>query len=197
MSSWVDTVMKIAILFALIPLGACAATAGPGTDAVERERAESPGPASGAAAAEREFESARGREAAERVQAASSSVIAIFYQGLPRPITGADGRVTFAGPAVNAVMREDGRWLGWKTGRAEPVPSEVGARLDSILADPALWREPEDFPRGGCTDAGSLQLAIRHEGRFKSSRQDNCDSRGFAGALGRMVLDEKPEPSPR
>lgn len=187
--------MRPGPFLALIPLAACVAGSGmepapPRDDAT----AASPAQDGGAETAEREFESARGREAAQRVRSASSSVVAVSYQGLPRPITGPDGQVTFAGPAVNALIRENDRWLGWKTGRPEPVPEAVSARLDSILADPALWREPDEFPGGGCTDAGSLQMAIRHRGRLKSSRQDNCDSRGLAGRLGRIVLDERAAP---
>jgi hypothetical protein len=187
----------------LVPLllAACASTAEPRPDraaARPAQRPESAGeardPGGGAAEIDRVFAAARGDEAARRVRSASSSVVAAFYQGLPRPITGPDGRITFAGPVVNAVMREKGRWLGWRTGRAEPVPAIVAARLDAIIADRALWREPADFPRGACTDAGSLQLAIRHEGRLKLSRQDNCDSRGLAGELGRIVLDERLRP---
>lgn len=155
--------MKIPALLALISLAGCAAARAPGTDE-ERTAGVASEPGAVAAAAELEFRSARGPEAARRIRAASSSVVAVLYQGLPRPITGPDGRVTFAGPAVNAVVRQNGRWLGWRSGRPEPVPAEVAARLDSILADPALWVEPEDFPSGGCTDAGSLQLAIRTTG---------------------------------
>ena len=141
-------------------------------------------------AAERAFEAARGGAALQRVRTAPTSVVALLHQGLPRPIAGPDGRTTFAGPAVNAVMREDGRWFGWKSGRAEAIPAALGARLDAILSDPETWREPDDFPSGGCTDAGSLQLTIRHHGRLKRSRQDNCRLRGLAGELGRIVIEE-------
>ncbi|HEX8620398.1 MAG TPA: hypothetical protein VF718_00350 [Allosphingosinicella sp.] len=189
--------MKAGLFAALIPLAACTATPAP----APAERADAaglalaaPAPDGGAAAAEREFERVRGEEAARRVRSASQSVMAVFHQGLPKPITLPDDRVAYAGPSLNAVMLEDGRWLGWKTGRPEPVPADVAERLESILADPALWGEPDDFPRGSCTDAGSLQLAIRRDGRLKSSRQDNCDSRGLAGKLGRIVLDERLEP---
>jgi hypothetical protein len=158
----------------------------------DRSRAAAAGHGSGfdSASAEREFQLVRGAAALERLRSAPTSVVAVFYQGLPRPITGPDGRVAFAGPAVNAATRERGRWLGWKTGKPAPLPADVAARLDSIVEDPRLWQEPEVFPRGACTDAGSLQLAIRHDGRRRFSRQDNCDSRGLSGELGRIVLGE-------
>ena len=193
--------MKAKAFLILLALAGCApprpaAPAASETAAVERpERAEAvypPGAGSAETVVEREFRVARGPAALERVKAAPSSVVAVSYQGLPRPITGPDGRITYAGPAVNAVFRADGRWLGWKSGSAAPLPAAVAARLDSLLADPALWREPDGFPPGGCTDAGSLQLAVRHRGRLKLSRQDNCDSRGLAGELGRTVLNEAP-----
>jgi hypothetical protein len=187
--------MKTGAFLVLILLAACVARPAPEpAPALDDLAPASLEQGDGARTAEREFEAARGREAVQRVRSASSSVVAVSYQGFPRPVAGPGGRVTFAGPAVNAVLRENGRWLGWKGGRAEPVPAAVSARLDSILADPDLWLEPDEFPSGGCTDAGSLQLAIRHRGRLKSSRQDNCDSRGLAGRLGRIVLDERPEP---
>lgn len=148
-------------------------------------------PGDGTSVVEREFVVAHGEAAVRRIHAASSSIVAVFYAGLPRPITGPEGRTTFAGPGINVAIRENGRWLGWKRATPQPLPDAVGARLDAILADPALWREPDHFPRGDCTDAGSLQLVVRHQGRRKLSAQDNCRSRGLSGELGRIVLDER------
>ena len=145
----------------------------------------------GLEAVERELLAARGAGAVRRARAAPASVVAVLYQGFPKPITGPDGRVTYAGPAVNVVIREQGRWLGWGGGGPQEVAPDVAARIEAILADAALWREPDIFPQSGCTDAGSLQLLIRHSGRTKRSRQDNCLSRGLAGELGRIVLGER------
>lgn len=177
----------LALLAACAPRGEPPPAAGP-----ERGRAAAAGlgPGFDSASVEREFEAVRGPAAMRRVRSAPVSAVAAFYQGLPTPTIEPDGRVTYAGPAVNAVVRERGRWLGWKTGKPAPVPAEVAARLDALVADPGLWREPEAFPRGACTDSGSLQLGLRHEDRRRFSWQDNCRSRGLTGELARIVLAE-------
>ena len=186
----------------LLALAGCAASAGDREVAAaaappERSRVSAAGlgPGFDSASLEREFEVARGTAALERLRSAPVSVVAAMYQGLPRPITLPDGRMGYAGPAANAVIREKGRWLGWKSGELSPVPAAAAERLEAILADPRLWLEPEVFRGGGCTDAGSLQLAVRQESRRKFSRQDNCDSRGLAGELGRIVLNEAVDPT--
>ena len=196
--------MKTHPLPILLLVAACAAEPAGGPSAAgenpvaarpappERSRVEAAGhgPGFDSASVEREFQLVHGAAALERLRSAPISVVAAFYQGMPRPITGPDGRLHFAGPAVNAVIRERGRWLGWKSGGPAPLPAAIAARLDSIIEDPRLWQEPEVFRRGACTDAGSLQLAIRHDGLTRFSRQDTCDSRGLAGELGRIVLGE-------
>lgn len=180
----------------MLPLCACVASPPAAPLPPERSRAAAAGsgPGFGSVTVEQEFELARGRPALDRLRSAPVSVVAVMYQGLPRPVTLPDGSVTYAGPAVNGVVREKGRWLGWKTGRPAPVPEAVAARLDAIVGDPGLWLEPELLRGGACTDAGSLQLAIRSDGRKRFSRQDNCYSRGLAAELGRIVLGEALSP---
>lgn len=130
-----------------------------------------------------------GGKALAEAQAAPSSVMAVIQQSMPRPIQRPDGSWTYEGPWVNSVARTAQGWTGWKSGQSQPLPPSLGAELDRMLADPALWREPAYASGEGCLDGNAYSLVIRHSGRTKVARQI-CMPRGVTGRLAGTVINE-------
>jgi hypothetical protein len=123
-----------------------------------------------------------GADAVRQANAARTSVMAASIRG----------HFGSGGPNVNAVVRSASGWSGWRSGRAAPVSAATSAELDRLLADPALWAEPDRFPEMDCPDSGAHLLVIRHAGRSKISRQ-SCSPANRLGRLLETVLEEQPQ----
>ena len=127
-----------------------------------------------------------GAAALADMDAAPAALMATFHQGLPRPIQCPDGSWTYEGPSVGAARRLDSGWIAWRHGGWRELPAATSGEIDRLLADPALWREP-DYDPPSCTDVGAQRLVIRHGGR-ETVRQQGCGGSGLTDRLSELVL---------
>lgn len=118
-----------------------------------------------------------GAETLAAARGAATSIMASSYQG----------RFDSGGPRLEVLVRAPDGWTSWKSGRASAVPADVGAAIERLLADSALWREEPFYPAIDCPDAGATMLVIRHGGRTRVTRQ-GCTPAGLTGKLEEVVL---------
>ena len=100
------------------------------------------------------------------------------------------GRFNSGGPRVNVAVRTDGGWNGWRSGTAAPLPRDVGAEIDRLLASPAFRAEPDRSPAMDCPDSGAGLMVIRREGRLRVTRQ-SCLPANLVGRLLTTVIEER------
>jgi hypothetical protein len=108
---------------------------------------------------------------------AATSIMANSYQG----------RFDSGGPRLAVLVRTSGGWTSWKSGRPVPLAGDMGAELDRLLRDPAMWREEPFYPAMDCPDAGATMMVIRHRGGTRVTRQ-GCNPAGLTGKLEETVL---------
>jgi hypothetical protein len=125
-----------------------------------------------------------GPQAVAQASAALGSIIAVAVPG----------RFNGGGPRVNVATRGDGGWSGWGGGGPSPLPAEVSAEIDRLLAAPAFRAEPDRYPEMDCPDSGASLMVIRERGQVRTTRQ-SCMPANQIGRLLRTVLDERVQPA--
>ena len=71
------------------------------------------------------------------------------------------------------LFRENGQWLVATPQGVRQIRGDKLSELETILANPAFWAEPEN-PQAGCTDSGASLFLLKVHDRPRITRRGVC-----------------------
>ena len=178
--------MRMLLIVAAFALAGCAVTAPPPEPPARAEEGPRWSAAETQALVERDSAAVLGEAALEEARRARTSVLVRHPIPFPRMTRGPDGSWQPEPPQVAAAVRTAQGWMTWRDGGRFALDAYAARELDRLLAQDALWSEPQ-LAEHGCTDPAGISSVVRHEGRVRVATQP-CGASGLTGRIGEIVL---------